>query len=377
MTGGSMPLHAHHIRLGTRQSFGLGYLSCPTVLLMVLAIVLAGCSPRGAFHELDALPASTPTQTIFVATSRQPTTDLSAFSIARSDTISFARFDVAIPPAHQIGQIEWPQKTPDPERHFMLAGSAPINGALGFQQSIRQANAGQADEIVVFVHGYNVNFAESVYRHAQIANDYGLRGQQVLFAWPSSAQPLGYAYDRDSVAHARDDLERLLTDLARNQKGKILLIAHSMGSHLVVETLRQMSIGGNRALFSRLSGVALMSPDIDIDLFLRQMERVRPVPQPFVLLVSSRDRPLRLSAALTGQTARLGSISDIRRLKDLPVTVIDLSRFEGDYGNHLTAASSPTVIALINGLMRIPQQVRERSVTYLDLAQVALTGNAQ
>ncbi len=245
------------------------------------------------------------------------------------------------------------------------------------RESIRQANAGRSDEIVVFVHGYNVNFAESVYRHAQIANDYGLQGPQVLFAWPSSAQPLGYAYDRDSVAHARDDLERLLTDLARNQKGKILLIAHSMGSHLVVETLRQMSIGGNRALFSRLSGVALMSPDIDIDLFLRQMERVRPVPQPFVLLVSSRDRPLRLSAALTGQTARLGSISDIRRLKDLPVTVIDLSRFEGDYGNHLTAASSPTVIALINGLMRIPQQVRERSVTYLDLAQVALTGNAQ
>ena len=65
---------------------------------------------------------------------------------------------------------------------------------------------------MLFVHGYNNNFSEAIYRHAQIAWDYEMRGPQIHFAWPSAADPLEYTYDRDSVLIARDALAR--TELA-------------------------------------------------------------------------------------------------------------------------------------------------------------------
>lgn len=113
------------------------------------------------------------------------------------------------------------------------------------------------------------------------------------------------------MIHARDQLEKVLTDLARHQGGKIFLVGHSMGSLLVVETLRQMSLDGNHALNGGLSGVTLLSPDIDVQVFKRLLERIKPVPQPFLIFISHRDHVLRLAAQLTGQ---LAPVEDLARL---------------------------------------------------------------
>lgn len=339
-----------------------------------LLLVLTACAPRGSFTQSSGpLPQGTAQQPIFIASQREGGPSLLSLSSARREQVIYGRIDVNIPPDHQPGQIEWPRRGTAPAQTFAVARAELFETSGAFQDAIRR-KAQPQDEIVVFVPGYNNNFAEATYRFAQIAHDYRLLGPQVLFAWPSSGDPLGYAYDRDSVLFARDGLEHLLTSLARDQNRKILLVGHSMGAQLVTETLRQMTIGKNGALRDRLAGVILLSPDIDIDVFRAELQRINPLPDPFVIVVSQQDIALKLSARLSGQTTRLGSIEDIKRLSDFNLTVIDLGQIKGDGdGNHLIAATSPTAIALLRGLRNngLPR-ASDRRVGHL--VKIVLTG---
>ena len=50
----------------------------------------------------------------------------------------------------------------------------------------RRVLAALADTPVVFVHGFNVNFEDAVYRTAQITYDLQFDGAPFLFSWPTS-----------------------------------------------------------------------------------------------------------------------------------------------------------------------------------------------
>ena len=91
-----------------------------------------------------------------------------------------------------------------------------------------------------------------------------------------------------------------------------------------------------------------MSPDIDVDVFRRQVEKIAPLPQPFIVFTSTRDKALRLSAKLSSDQVRLGSLPDPTVLDDLDITFIDTTAFaeQGDL-NHLTAVTSPEVLAFL------------------------------
>jgi len=323
---------------------------CMMALVILAVLVLSACAPRGNFAAFTPGTSVLTTETIFVATQRRGPS-LLALGGDRMRDLHYGRIDVSIPKGHVIGAIEWPR---DGEG-FGVAGTLSYPDAAAFQRGVRGGAGGRDDAILVFVPGYNMTLAEATYRQAQIAHDYEMRGPQVLFAWPSAAEPLGYIYDRDSVMFARDALERVLTDLATHQTRQIVLVGHSMGGQLVTETLRQMSIGGNnRALNDRLEAVVLLSPDIDVDVFQMQLDRITPLPEPFIIVVSQDDRALRLFARLSGQTQRLGSLDDLAQLKGYPITMIDLTGVAGNGdNNHLVPATSPVAIALLRGLEKV------------------------
>ncbi|KUF08886.1 alpha/beta hydrolase [Pseudoponticoccus marisrubri] len=328
------------------------------VALLALCLLLAACAARGA---LDLVPGATApgaaVQTVFVASNRKPAAQGTFglfdqdFGETRDATLRFARVDISIPPVHRAGVIEWPHsEPPDAENHFVARKEKRYDGATGFLRDLDRAAPRGAQEVLLFVHGFNVNNAEAVYRLAQIAHDFDAQIPAVAYSWPSAGSPRGYAYDRDSVIFSRDGLESLLTELT-GQGRRVLIVAHSMGSQLVMEVLRQMSISGQGHILRQVSGVALISPDIDEDVFRRQASRIAPFPQPFMLMVSSRDRALNLSAYLTGKPSRLGSIRDPERLSDLPVEVIDLSNIRGgDRSGHSTAFTAPAAIEILRDL---------------------------
>jgi len=84
--------------------------------------------------------------------------------------------------------------------------------------------------VLVYVHGFNNSFDDSVYQLAQIAYDSGADAAPILFTWPSRGSIFEYGYDRESANFSRDALEETLRRIARDPGvGEITVMAHSMG----------------------------------------------------------------------------------------------------------------------------------------------------
>ena len=86
---------------------------------------------------------------------------------------------------------------------------------------------------------------------------------------------------------------------------------------------------GRRASSTSCNAVALLSPDVDVDLFRSEIAPLATMDIPWFIFVSSHDRALRAASFLRGQQARLGSLVDPAALAGLDVTVIDMSDVEG------------------------------------------------
>ncbi|MCB2136996.1 MAG: alpha/beta fold hydrolase [Rhodobacteraceae bacterium] len=321
--------------------------------MFLILVGLAACEARGTLVLDPAATGVGSVETIFVGTTRgiDPETG-EEFSRVRSHSTRFVRLDVSIPPERTPGEIKWPRtnKRANPQTDFVLIGKDIYPEPSAFRrelaEAIRHERRGDR-EAVVFVHGFNNNFAEGSYRLAQLGRDLDAGGVLVHYSWPSRANPLGYAYDRDSALFARDGLETLLTEVEAAGAERILIVAHSLGSALTMETLRQIAISGNRRLMSRISGVVLMSPDIDVDVFRAQAARIGTLPRPFIIFTSKRDRALALSARLTGQDNRLGNLTDVETVADLKVTLLDTTAFSTGSG-HFDAGNSPALLKMLS-----------------------------
>lgn len=320
-------------------------------LAMLLPFVLlVGCTDR---HRIDWLPdgmQSPNTRTVFVATNRMPDEATGAPGFQRDVDLHYARFDVAIPADNPPGEVSRPRggQRFDPSRHFAVEDTtalSPAEYSRALAREMAQRPAGQRDP-VIFVHGFNTTFIEGIYRVAQLDNDLSIPGMLLHYSWPSMGAPLAYAHDRDSVLFARDGLETMIHETLAATPGRLIIVGHSMGGQLVMEVLRQIAIRGDRALLNRVGGVVLISPDLDIEVFRSQAARIGPLPQPFLLVSSQRDRILRLSARLTGQSARLGNLSDAAVIEGLGVTMVDVSAFSTGAG-HFTLGTSPALIELL------------------------------
>jgi esterase/lipase superfamily enzyme len=348
-----------------------------------VCLALLACSPRGT---LDIKPAASEigsVQEILVATNRAPADSPELLSSVRSNDLRYFDFAVSVPPARTPGSVVFPGRDPpDPERHFLATSAAPLPNTAAFVNRLNErlrTRPRTSREVTVFVHGFNTTFAEGLYRHAQIAHDFGTNGVSVNFAWPSAGSARQYATDRETVLFARDGLEAVLLDIAGTSAERVVIAAHSMGAHLVMETLRQMDIRGNRTFFDRLASVVLMAPDIDLDIFLLQSAALKKHDIPIYVFTSGDDRALRLSSRLRGGAQRLGAVRDPTVFDGLPVFLVDLSDVQDgrDTLLHSKAASSPTVIGLVNGMGSAGLEMfrdEERRLTIAEAGIVAIQG---
>ncbi|MBL9054497.1 MAG: alpha/beta fold hydrolase [Tabrizicola sp.] len=327
--------------------------------LVLLGLFLAGCAARGDFTLAPSATGAGQPEEIFVATSRTEGPD--GFGFERSETAYFLRYDVSIPPERELGELNWPPRTrkPDAVRDFLLLDEVRFASSEDFRQSLQGElrKRGQTD-VVVYVHGFNNTMAEGVYRVAQMHHDLAVPGVAVHYAWPSRGSPLGYVHDRESVLFARSGFEALLNEVAAAGADDIVIVAHSMGAFVTMETLRQMVLrDGTRAL-DHIAGVVLIAPDLDVDVFRAQAAEIGDLPQPFVIFGSSRDRVLGVSARIAGSKGRLGNLPSVDVVADLPVTYLDTAAYNVGVG-HLNLGENPALLKLFGGLIGIDQAFRE------------------
>jgi len=234
------------------------------IAAIALVLILAGCAGRAMIALVPGAVGLGETETVLVASTR--VFEEGEWGSTRLEGLSFVGFDVNIPPNRDLGEVEPVRggRDPDPLENFLVTRAEVLDGAAPFRAALqRQLAAKPAGEreVMVFVHGFNNNFADGLYRTAQIRHDFDIPGVAVHYAWPSAGNPFGYAYDRDSALFARDGLETLLREIASSGPQNIVLVAHSLGSSVTMEAMRQLRIGGREDVLDRISGVILMSPD--------------------------------------------------------------------------------------------------------------------
>lgn len=323
---------------------------------------------------------------IFVATTRQPSREPGIlFSGERGRDLEATAITVSIPPDanREIGEVQWPKRLPpDPAKEFATVRVEPVSTETGANRWLSQ-HLPPTKRVLVFVHGFNNRYEEAVYRFAQIVHDSKADAAPVLFTWPSRASIFGYNYDKESANYSRDALEHVLDQIADDpQVADVVVLAHSMGSWLTVEALRQMAIRDGR-VEPKISNIILASPDLDVDVFAQQFRTIGRDGPHFTLFVSRDDRALQLSRRISGSVDRLGQIDPTMEpyrseLENAGITVIDLTALEsGDPLNHGKFAESPQVVQLIGTRLLAGQEIATANVALGERLGAIALGTAQ
>ena len=216
--------------------------------LLLIAVALAGCAspPEGVLTPVAQSAPDATEVSILVATTRAPSDNPGLlYSGERGDAVDFNELVVSIPPeaTRKVGEVQWPRKLPaDPSREFATLSASQLTTFDQVDAWYRR-NKSPTGRLLIFVHGFNTRYESAVYRFAQIAHDSGTDATPVMFTWPSRGTVFDYGYDKESTNYSRSALEALLRGAADAPDIKeVTILAHSMGTWLTMESLRQMAI---------------------------------------------------------------------------------------------------------------------------------------
>jgi len=312
-------------------------------VIATLAVILPGCATRPGPEVLTpvAIAPGVKTLQVYVATTRErQSPSENVFTANRANALNFAKFAISVPPNHKPGEIEMPTNPSDPQTSFAVVDQAVMSEA-DFRKAVapQRADRRKKHKVFVFVHGFNNNFQESLFRLAQLQADAKIDGIPILFSWPSQAQVAAYATDQDAASYSREYLMTLLTMLTRSPEvGDILVVGHSVGAMLTADALQQLRAEGKNQVIARLGRVVLAAPDINAQTFRAQVQAIGPLKPPLLVLVSKDDGALQMSSFLSGggvpRTGALDVNNPVVQEAALKakVQVVDISQLESRDG---------------------------------------------
>ena len=207
--------------------------------------------------------------------------------------------------------------------------SALEDAKAGIHEELR-ARLAQTDrkEVFLFVHGYNNTFEDAAIRMATLWHYLGRQGVPVLYSWPAGHPGAlrGYNYDRESSEFTIFHLKQILHIIHDcPEVEKIHIVAHSRGTDVALNTLREFWIGGRKEWNEKhargeeqslkLGTVIIAAADIDWQVFQQRVstERLVMALDTIVFYLSQEDRAIGLSRWLFASMNRIGKldISDI------------------------------------------------------------------
>ncbi len=280
------------------------------------ALAVAGCAGMATGPHFGA-SALLNTPTLLVATTRKPVSGARAkpwFGTERSRKITLARATLTPPDdgrfsLSSIGLADW-----------RIASIEPVSQIGDF---FGQETGGR--DLLIYVHGFNQTFEAAALDAARLSGGIRFAGDTMMFSWPSRASLLDYNYDRESAMWSRDALDQVLEDLLANPAvGRVNIVAHSVGTMLTMEALRELygKLGDYAA--DRIGAVVFASPDIDMDVFTASVQRIGPLAPKVTIITATDDRALAVSRWVNGSTTRVGA-AEKAQLEKLGLRVIDAS----------------------------------------------------
>ena len=304
----------------SRRALLRGMVSSASVL------ALGGCANLGATGARYDAASLSAEPTVLVATTRKPVNGGRTkpwFGPERATRMTVARAKLVAPDESRFslaaaGLGDW-----------RLDAVEPASGEVS--DLLTQGGGG---DVLVYVHGFKQTFETAALDAAHLADGIKFRGQTMVFSWPSKAGLFDYAYDRDSAMWSRDGFERVLQSaITTPGVGRVHIVAHSMGTMLTLESLRQLYARNGDAVTDKIGAVVFASPDIDMDVFSSAVVRIGPLGRKITVVAATNDRALALSGRLAGGVTRVGA-AEKAAIERLGVRVIDASEAGWGIINH-------------------------------------------
>jgi esterase/lipase superfamily enzyme len=310
-----------HEAIASRRALLGGLASLTSVL------ALGGCASVGATGTRFDASSLSVDPTLLVATTRKRVNGGRAkpwFGPERASAVTVARAKLVPPDDSRfslaaVGLADW-----------RLDRVEPVSGGV----SDLLAQTGGGLDVLIYVHGFKQTFETAALDAAHLSEGIKFRGQTMVFSWPSKAGLFDYAYDRESAMWSRDDFERVLHSIvATPSAGRVHIVAHSMGTMLTLESLRQLHARDGDTVADRIGAVVFAAPDIDMDVFSAAINRIGPLARKISVIAATNDRALALSGRIAGGMTRVGA-AEKAAIERLGVRVIDASQAGWGIINH-------------------------------------------
>ncbi|GGI70220.1 hypothetical protein GCM10007978_05200 [Shewanella hanedai] len=307
---------------------------------------------RAIEHGEDISESTEKIVDVHFATNRVKVNDARMFSSDIGIATCYGIAKISIPETHKFGKIEKPLSVLNVKlgekkgKHFTVDHTEELS-FKEFRESLTSKTSGES--LILFIHGYNVDFKSALFKSAQIKNDFKYKNPLLLYSWPSHANPLAYSGDKERVDQSVDCLAKLIVDVSELGIKNISIIAHSMGTYCLVKALKQLN-----SQVANFDSLALASPDIPKSAFINNyFTYVKSAFERVALYASSKDKALWLSKTIN-RDIRLGQAGENITIIN-GVETIDVSK--ADFGWYKLNHSAPignsmSMIDLHNFLIR-------------------------
>ncbi len=296
--------------------------ACPSVSRKDVAAYLNNQMREGVEH--------TNTVSIHFATNRQEDfrfqdrCDSQHFLNQFSQNTFFGVCKVRVPGLHAIGSLE----------HTPQAGEATDDRFVVEQYEAKRTNdwfdglSSSQKPILLFVHGFNVDFNEAILRAAQIAFDLRFSGDVVLYTWPAGQTNSGllqalllnktYEANYDSAIKSRPLFKAFYSRLL-DLKRENYIIVHSMGHQVVLPAIKELSEEGRSGAINEL---IMNAPDFPADEFLAMVPQIKELSIHTTMYCSPSDNALEVSSVVN-KMPRAGSCMRVPGIDVINVKRID------------------------------------------------------
>ena len=215
----------------------------------------------------------------------------------------------------------------------------------------------KAKDVLIYIHGFNNSFEVATHTAAKLSFEFGT--PVVSYAWATPirkwpriwtlrvkrlplrfpfflAPPVMDSYRESEVTSMasqerfRDFLNKVRSEFGSNH---VILLAHSMGSRILEETLIQSD--DDVSDDKKLKQVIFSNPDTDGSFFLSHAKRIREKTRMLRIFYSRRDEAMSASRALHGDHFRLGQTENIEEELSEYANLYDVTKMGRDViGGH-------------------------------------------
>lgn len=187
-------------------------------------------------------------------------------------------------------------------------------------------------EILIFVHGFNVEFEEAIYRASQIHYDLKFQGTTILYTWPAGPQGgflssfminetyrVNQQHAKISIPIFKNFLQELFDIVAEDTK--IYLIVHSMGHQIVIPALVELS-KSNQLKNKKIQEIVFNAPDYPVEEFKQDAKVITNTANRITIYCSPNDNALKASETVN-KNRRIGQCYKVDGLDVINVKRVD------------------------------------------------------